>query len=122
MSYLFCTNTKDFFSNDIIGNSYYANYDIVSSLIENISRLDIYGTKDLGGPSLNATSYGGKQIHHSVLSDEIQYIYSADAKHLIETNYAINNEVKIFIIVFASALPFAVAVIGIVTKIKRRFL
>ncbi|MBO5879540.1 MAG: Gldg family protein, partial [Clostridia bacterium] len=75
MSYLFCTNTKDFFSNEIIGNAYYANYDVVSSLVENISRIDVYGSNALGGESLNSPTYGGKQIHASQLSTETTYVY-----------------------------------------------
>ena len=122
MSYLFCTNTKDFFSNDIIGNSYYANYDIVSSLIDNISRLDIYGSSDLGGPSLNSSSYGGKQLHNSVLSTEPATIYSSDAKEIIETNYAITNGIKVFITIVVAVIPIAVMVLGIVVRIRRRFL
>ena len=122
MSYLFCTNTKDFFSNDIIGNSYYANYDIVSSLIDNISRLDVYGSNELGGPSANSPTYGGKQLHNSVLSTETVFVYSSDAREVIETNYAITNGIKAFIVVVVFAIPVAVLAFGIVIAIKRRFL
>ncbi len=122
MSYLFCTNTKEFFSNDVIGNSYYANYDIVSSLIENISRLDIYGSSELGGESLNSPTYGGKQIHNSVLSEEIVKIYSPDAKHVIETNHPITSGMKIFITVVVFVIPLAAVVFGIVVKVRRKFL
>ncbi|MBQ7333302.1 MAG: Gldg family protein [Clostridia bacterium] len=122
MSYLFCTNTKDFFSNDVIGNSYYANYDVVSSLIENISRLDIYGSNKLGGESLNSPTYGGKQIHSSVLSEELVKIYSPDAKEVIETNNPITNGIKAFVTVIVFALPLAVLVLGVVVKVRRKFL
>jgi len=122
MSYLFCTNTKDFFSNDIIGNSYYANYDIVSSLIDNISRLDIYGSSDLGGASLNSSSYGGKQLHNSVLSNEMTYVYSSDAKEIIETNYAITNGMKVFFTVIVAVIPVVIMTLGIIVAIKRKFL
>lgn len=122
MSYLFCTNTKEFFSNDLIGNSYYANYDVLSSLIENISRLDVYGSNELGGESLNSPTYGGKQIHASELSEEIVKIYSSDAKEVIETNQAITGGIVAFITVIVFAIPLAVTVIGIVVRVRRKFL
>jgi hypothetical protein len=122
MSYLFCTNTKEFFGNDLIGNSYYANYDVVSSLIDNISRLDVYGSNQLGGESLNSPTYGGKQIHASELSDEIVKIYSSDAKEVIETNQPITSGMKAFITVVVFIIPVAVAVFGIVIRIRRKFL
>lgn len=122
MSYLFCTNTKDFFSNEIIGNSYYANYDVVSSLINNISRLDVHAANELGGGSLNSPTYGGKQIHNSYLSNETVNVYSSDAKEIIETNHAITNGMKAFITVVAVIFPLSLTVLGIVVKIKRKFL
>lgn len=122
MSYLFCTNTKEFFSNELIGNSYYANYDVVSSLIENISRLDVYGSSELGGESLNSPTYGGKQIHRSELSEEIVKIYSSDAKEVIETNAAITGGVKAFLTVVVFLIPVAVAVVGVVVMVRRKFL
>ncbi len=122
MSYLFCTNTKEFFQNNLIGNSYYANYDVVSSLIENISRLDVYGSSQLGGESLNSPTYGGKQIHASELSEEIVKVYSPDAKEVIETNQAITGGIKAFITVVVFAIPIGVAVLGIVVRIRRKFL
>ena len=122
MSYLFCTNTNTFFSNDVIGNSYYANYDIVSSLVENISRLDIYGSSALGGESLNSPTYGGKQIHNSVLSTELVKVYSPDAKEVIEINNPITRGDKVFIGVMVFLVPVALLVLGIVVRIRRKFL
>ena len=61
-SYLFCANSAEFFSNELLGKSSYANFDIVSALVENISRVDIYASLELGGTSLNSSSYGGKQM------------------------------------------------------------
>lgn len=122
MSYLFCANTKEFFSNDILGNAYYANYEIVSSLIENISRLDIYGSNELGGGGLNSPTYGGKQIHASVLSEELVKVYSSDAKSVIEINHAITDAMTAFIVFVVFAIPVAILVFGIVKRIQRKFL
>ena len=122
MSYLFCTNTNDFFSNDVIGNTYYANYDVVSSLVENISRVDIYGSNALGGESLNSPTYGGKQLHNSQLSTELVKVYSSDAKNVIEINNPITRGIKTVITTVVFVLPLLVAVVGIVVRIKRKFL
>ena len=122
MSYLFCTNTNDFFSNDVIGNTYYANYDVVSSLVENISRVDIYGSNALGGESLNSPTYGGKQLHNSELSTELVKVYSSDAKNVIEINNPITRGIKTVITTVVFVLPLLVAVVGIVVRIKRKFL
>jgi hypothetical protein len=39
-SYVFCANDGDFFSNELLGNASYANFEIMSALINNISRVD----------------------------------------------------------------------------------
>ena len=122
MSYLFCTNTNDFFSNDVIGNAYYANYDVVSSLIENISRVDIYGSNALGGESLNSPTYGGKQLHHSTLSTELVKVYSSDARDVVEINQPITNGIKTVISTVVFVIPLIVAVLGVIVRIRRKFL
>ncbi len=122
MSYLFCANSKSFFSNDVIGNAYYANYDVVSSLVENISRLDVYGSSALGGESLNSPTYGGKQIHASVLSNEVVNVFSPDAKEIIETNNPITKFDKTVISIIVFAFPVAIAIWGVVVRIRRKFL
>jgi hypothetical protein len=95
---------------------------VVSSLVENISRLDLYGSNALGGESLNSPTYGGKQIHASVLSEEIVQIYSSDAKYVIETNQAMTNGMRTFLTILVFIIPTVVAGLGIAVRIKRKFL
>ncbi len=121
-SYIFCANTKDFFSNELLGNASYANYDIVSALTENISRVDEYASTDLGGTSYNSSSFGGKQLYHATLSDKDVEIMSGDASEVIEFNHAITNGVIIPFAVFVFAVPLGLAVLGIVVFVKRKYL
>ncbi len=121
-SYVFCANTADFFSNELLGNPSYANFDIVTSVTENISRLDYFASMDLGGTSLNSSSFGGKQLHYPTLSTEDVEIYSGDASEVIEYNRGITTG---FITAFATVVlsfPVIVAVLGIIVCLKRKFL
>lgn len=121
-SYLFCSSSAEFFSNSLLGNSSYANFEIVSALIENISRLDVYASMELGGTSLNSTSFGGKQMVDMNLYDVSTNIYSPDAQHIVKVNHAITDGAKIGYTIAFSVVPIAILAVGIVVCIKRRFL
>lgn len=121
-SYIFCTNSADFFSNDVLGNSSYANYDIMASVISNISRTDKYATTDLGGLTLNSSSVGGKRCVSTDLSDSPVDILSADMTKVIGTKKGISQSDIIAFTVVVMAVPVAVIVLGIVMFVKRKFL
>ncbi len=113
-SYLMCAASPDFFSDDYVGNAAYANYEVLSALVENMIRTDEYASIELGGLSMNSPNLGGK-----VLEDTT--IYSVDT--YVDTEYRLlSNSAAVWFTVAFLAVPFAVAVIGIVVKIKRRFL
>ncbi len=114
-SYVMCANSPDFFSSDFIGNPSYANYDVLSALTENMVRTDEYASIDLGGLSGNSSNYAGKPL---VDTD----MYSADDT-AADTSYSlITGAAKIWLTVLFMALPIAVAAVGIVITVKRRFL
>lgn len=119
-SYLFCTNTKDFFDKELLGNKSYANYDIMASVISSISRIDRYASMSLGGLSMNSPKYGGKQTQSTTLTDKITNIYSPDAKEIIEVNQAFRLLDKVMFTVLVAIPPVAMLVWGIVVFIKRR--
>ena len=121
-SYVFCANDGDFFSNDLLGNAAYANFDIMSALITNMSRMDIYASSDLGGTSLNTEKFGGKQLVSTTLSAEDTEIYSSDATEIIGINYGVSTTAKVLITVFVAAIPVTVLVLGIVIHIKRKYM
>lgn len=121
-AYLFCSNSSDFFSNELLGNSSYANYDVLASVVSNISRTDRYATIELGGLSLNSPSFGGKQMASTTLSDSPSKVYSWDAKEVIKYNKGLSETAVVIYTVIVMAVPTAAAVLGIVVFIKRKYL
>ena len=121
-SYVFCANSKDFFSNDLLGNPAYANYDVMSAVVENMVRTDIYASSDLGGSSMNSKSFGGKQLVSTTLYDYENYIYSPDASEIVKVNKGISPAAKTVFSIFIYAVPVAIAIVGVCVGIKRKFL
>lgn len=120
-SYIFCVNSPDFLSNELLGNSAYANFDVVSLLIDNISRLEEYASMDLGGLSYNSSSYGGKQIWYSTLSYNDATIYYGNATDVYDYNYGISDAFIATLTVCVFAVPTALLVLGIVVAVRRRY-
>lgn len=121
-SYLFCAASGEFFSNKLLGNASYANFDIVSALVNNMSRSDEYASIELGSTSLNSSSFGGKQLVSTALSDTDTNVYSPDAKEIVRVNKGISKgEIGVFTVI-VSIIPVAIAIVGIVICTKRRFL
>ncbi len=121
-SYLFCSNSADFFSNELLGNTSYSNYDVLASVISNISRTDQYASIELGGLSYNSPSFGGKQSASTELSDTPFKVYSWDAKEIVKYNKGLSDTAIAAYTVIVMAVPTAVLVFGIVMFIKRKFL
>lgn len=127
-SYLFCVNSKEFFTSSLIGESSFANYDIVSAVIENISRIDDHASMDLGALSFNSASGGGKYIIPTTMSEDDVTIYSnktneEDGRRLIiKSNHGISTSNKVFYTCVVSVVPVGILVTGIVVAVKRRYL
>ena len=121
-SYIFCSSSPDFFSNELLGNPSYANYDVLASVISNISRTDRYASIELGGLSLNSPSFGGKQTLSTTLSDTPSKIYTWDGKSVVKYNKGISATAIVIYTVIIMAVPVAIASYGIVVFIKRKFL
>ncbi len=123
-SYVFCANSPEFLSNELLGNPSYANFDIVSAVVNNMVRTDMHASSDLGGTSLNSSSFGGKQIIDQELHEEETKLYSTDANNIevLKVNSGIDNANKTVITVFVFLIPAAIAVVGIIVCVRRRFL
>lgn len=121
-SFVFCANSADFFSNELIGNSSYANYDVVSSLVQDMVSNDVYASNELGGSSFNSPTVGGKQLVTEKLSEFDTPIYSADAKHQIGVNSGLKTGMTAFYSIVIFAIPAALGVWGIIVCIRRKFL
>ena len=121
-SYLFCSSSEDFFSNELLGNTSYANYDVLASVISDISRTDKYASIELGGLSFNSPSFGGKQTLSTELSNTPSKVYSWDGKSIIKHNKGLSMTAIVIFTVIVMAVPVAIAAFGIVVFIKRKFL
>ncbi len=124
-SYFFCANSADFLSNELLGNEAYANYSVMSTVINNLSRTDRFADMILGGLSGNSPSYGGKQTVSTSLSEETEKVYTSDTTDLVtvvKINYGVTDGARAGITLFVCAIPVAVLVLGIAVFIKRKFL
>ena len=120
-SYVFCVNSASFFSEKNLGNASFANYDITSALVENISREDVYASMDLGGSSLNSASYGGKPLQSPAIATQTTTIYESDGKTVVTVNAPITTGAKVFIPIVAVFVPLSAAVAGVFIHLRRRF-
>ena len=119
-SYVFAAASADFFSNALVGEASYANYDIISALAKNISRTDSYASIDLGGSSYNSTSFGGKQLVDTALSDTDTDIYAPDGTY-VGMNRGISVTVRVVYAIVIAAIPIAMAIFGTCVYLKRKF-
>ena len=120
-SYVFCANDGDFFSNELLGNAAYANFEIMSALVTNISRRDIYASNELGGSTLNTDRVGGKEIVSTALSEEDTEAIASDGETII-INRGIGSTGKVLISIAVAILPIAALVLGVVIHVKRKFM
>jgi len=120
-SYFFVSNTKDFFSEELLGNRSYANRDIVATLIQNISRTETHASIELGGSSYNSSSFGGKQTVSSKLNALATDYHSGNGSYL-GTNKAFTDTEKVVFTIVAAAAPVVILILGAGVYIRRKFL
>ena len=129
-SFIFAVNSSAFFDSTLLGNASYANYDIVSAVVENISRVDEYADIDLGAPSMNSASLGGKMVIPVTMSETDKVIYSNkyvnddrnNERIIIKNAHGIGAVDKAIITSVVLAIPLALGIVGAVICIRRRFL
>ena len=100
----------------MLGNTSYANYDIVSALVENISRVDEYASIELGGTSYNSPNLGGKPFLETDMSTSDVYDGEVIAVHGVSTTDIV------LISVLLLAIPLVVLAVGVAVRIRRKFL
>lgn len=130
ISYLFLANSESFLTDKVLGESSYANFDVISSLVNSISRIDEYASMDLGGESINSTSVGGKRITSTDMSESGKNIYSNKsidpnapiARKLIKYINGISTTEKVVFTICIALIPLAIGVVGIVVNVRRRHL
>ncbi len=121
-SFVFCAASAEFFSNELLGNEAYANYDITSALINNISRVDVYASTDLGGTSMNSSSYLGKPMVETTLYEDDYEVIDYQNQTIIGTKSGLGGGERVVFTVLFSLAPLAALTLGIYVLIKRKFL
>lgn len=121
-SFLFCAASGDFFNSNTLGNGAYANYDVVSSLTNTISKIDMYASLDLGGMSLNSSSVGGKMIFEDTIYDYDNPVYDYSAQVELGTKLGLGIGAKVFYTVIFSIPAVLALALGIYVCTKRRYL
>ena len=110
-SFVFCVNSTEFFSNETLADTSYANYDIVSALVTSMIRTDTHASMELGGLSGNSENRLGKAL----VSDTLVSLPTKTQKALESTDITVYS-------VIIYAIPVAIGVLGIIMCIRRRFL
>ncbi len=121
-SYVVCANSKEFLTTAFIGSSAYSNYDVLVSLTLNTTRADDYASIDLGGTSLNSTSFGGKMLVSDELKPYGEDYYYKDSENPLKYNQGITTPEIVFYSIMIFLIPTAIAVVGIIVRIKRKYL
>ena len=115
-SYIFCTGSADFLSSELLGNASYANYEIVSSLVENMARIDEFASIELGGTSYNSPNLGGKPLADLTIYETDTALESGRILHGLSAGEMVG------IATFIMLVPAAVAILGVVICVRRKFL
>ncbi len=119
-SYVLCSNSADFYTNKLLSEGSYANYNVIASVVRNISRTDRYASIDLGGESFNSSSFGGKQTVSTTLNEVSTNVYSPDASEVIRINKGITKGNIAFYSVLVFTAPVLILAFATVMYIRRR--
>lgn len=123
-SYVFCAASPDFFSSEFLSNTSYANFDIISALIQNICRLDTFADSSLGGQSYNGTRFLGKELVDTNIraEDFAEEIFTPDGEKTMDISYGLTAPKRNRIIVVVCILPVVISALGIFVCVKRKYL
>lgn len=123
-SYVFCAASPVFFSSDTLGNGSYANFDIVSSLVQDICRLESYADDELGGKNANGSNLFGKKIIDYGIREKDEkkdiFVEGGDTDSIYTKGLTAPRRAWAIVIIFAA--PVIIAAVGIVVSIRRKYL
>ena len=115
-SYVFCANSADFFGNGSLGNASFSNYEVMSALTENMIRSDEYASIELGSTSANSINQGGKLLLDTDMTETDFY------ENDIFVHKGLTSKAITVFTVLIMLVPAAIGVLGIVVRVRRRFL
>ena len=119
-SYVFCAPSGSAFSNEILGDGSYANFEITSSLVESISRIDTYASLELGGTSFNSDNFGGKPFLDVSISETPIFDVNDDGKsEMVVEGLSSAKRTTYFVLIMM--VPVIILAVGITVRLKRRY-
>ena len=123
-SYVFCAASADFFATEYLGNTSYANFDIVSSLVQNICRLDTLADSSLGGGNMNSENMFGKLMVDTSIraEDTSETFYNDDGSINQSYTRGLTAKRRNVIITVVAVIPVMIAAAGVAVCIKRKYL
>ena len=120
-SYIFCTPSADAFSNEILGSTAFANFDVMSALVENISRIDEHASMELGGVSMNSSKLGGKPFVDQSIKETNTTRYSAETREDEIVFFGLGSSSRTVLTVLVMLAPVAVLAAGIYVRTRRKY-
>ena len=118
-SYILATASASYYSNEMLGDPSFSNYDMTLALINNISRTDRYVSTDLGGLSQNSQSFGGKRLVVTSLYEDDTTVYTSKGGKVYK---GLSDGAATAYTVLVLAPAFASLVLGAIVFIRRKFL
>lgn len=120
-SYMFCANSAEFLSNELLGSATHSNRDVLSTLVQSLARTDRHADTAIGGFSLNAgENYGGKiQVSLAMSETESSVFYGNYGT--LEDNRGLSAGGRNWLTVLVLIPAVAALVLGAVVYIKRKF-
>ncbi len=123
-SYVFCSASPTFFSSDILGNASYANFDIISSLVQDICRLESYADESLGGDGANNKKLFGKVLVDPAIrdADEHKQIFVEGGSTESVSTLGLTDSRRAWATVIVFIAPVVIAIVGVVVTVRRKYL
>jgi hypothetical protein len=126
-SYIFCAASPDFLTTEYIGNASYANYDVISALVQNIARLETHADSALGGLSMNNDddSFGGKMLVDTSIREKDEYVKGWDENGnqvILSTTKGLTKSALTVYVIIIAVIPLAIGVTGVIICLRRKYL
>lgn len=118
-SYVFCAASTELIESECLDNPTYANYDAMFATVRTISRTDEYASDSLGGLNMNSDKYGGKHLHSDEISSYDTPVY--ENGEVVRTYYGLTAQAAILYTALILLPPLALAVVGTVLCVRRRY-
>lgn len=138
-SYVFCAASADFFSNKLLGETSFANRDVVALLVRDVAGRTVFASGELGGTSVNYANAYGKVLYTPALYEEDSIVldngtvatvselsgesssFDISAYSGAELKRALTNGKRTAIVLAGTLAPLGLLIAGAVILIKRKY-